>query len=85
MTSVVRGDVALRASGSAAMAAVLLTLVATAAAGQDTAACATSDARGGFRLGECAREVSRWNRRTNSRQRGAQQGIFPILGFDWWF
>jgi hypothetical protein len=26
-----------------------------------------------------------WNRRTNSRQLGEQQGIFPILGFDWRF
>ncbi len=26
-----------------------------------------------------------WNRRTNARQFGAQQGIFPILGFDWRF
>jgi hypothetical protein len=26
-----------------------------------------------------------WNRRTNSQQFGEQQGIFPILGFDWRF
>jgi hypothetical protein len=26
-----------------------------------------------------------WNRRTNSQQFGEQQGIFPILGFDWGF
>jgi hypothetical protein len=26
-----------------------------------------------------------WNRRTNTRQFGEQQGIFPILGFDWRF
>ena len=26
-----------------------------------------------------------WNRRTNSQQLGEQQGIFPILGFDWRF
>ena len=26
-----------------------------------------------------------WNRRTNARQFGEQQGIFPILGFDWRF
>jgi hypothetical protein len=26
-----------------------------------------------------------WNRRTNTRQTGEQQGIFPILGFDWRF
>jgi len=27
----------------------------------------------------------RWNRRTNRQQFGEQQGIFPILGFDWRF
>jgi len=26
-----------------------------------------------------------WNRRTNAQQFGEQQGIFPILGFDWRF
>ncbi len=26
-----------------------------------------------------------WNRRTNSQQFGEQQGIFPIVGFDWRF
>jgi hypothetical protein len=26
-----------------------------------------------------------WNRRTNTQQFGEQQGIFPILGFDWRF
>ena len=26
-----------------------------------------------------------WNRRTNSQQFGEQQGLFPILGFDWRF
>jgi hypothetical protein len=26
-----------------------------------------------------------WNRRTNARQFGEQQGIFPVLGFDWRF
>jgi hypothetical protein len=26
-----------------------------------------------------------WNRRTNTEQFGEQQGIFPILGFDWRF
>ena len=26
-----------------------------------------------------------WNRRTNTRQFGEQQGIFPILGLDWRF
>jgi hypothetical protein len=26
-----------------------------------------------------------WNRRTNSEQFGEQQGVFPILGFDWRF
>ena len=26
-----------------------------------------------------------WNRRTNSEQFGEQQGLFPILGFDWRF
>ena len=26
-----------------------------------------------------------WNRRTNEQQFGEQQGIFPILGFDWRF
>ena len=24
-----------------------------------------------------------WNRRANTQQSGEQQGIFPILGFDW--
>jgi hypothetical protein len=28
---------------------------------------------------------SSWNRRTNRQQFGEQQGIFPILGFDWRF
>jgi hypothetical protein len=27
----------------------------------------------------------RWNRRTNSQRFGEQQGLFPILGFDWRF
>jgi hypothetical protein len=27
----------------------------------------------------------RWNRRSNTLQFGEQQGIFPILGFDWRF
>ena len=27
----------------------------------------------------------RWNRRTNAQQFGEQQGLFPILGFDWRF
>ena len=26
-----------------------------------------------------------WNRRTNAEQFGEQQGLFPILGFDWRF
>ncbi len=26
-----------------------------------------------------------WNRRTNAQQFGGQQGLFPILGFDWRF
>jgi hypothetical protein len=26
-----------------------------------------------------------WNRGTNTEQFGEQQGIFPILGFDWRF
>jgi outer membrane receptor for ferrienterochelin and colicin len=26
-----------------------------------------------------------WNRRTNTQQFGEQQGVFPILGFDWRF
>ena len=26
-----------------------------------------------------------WNRRTNSQQFGEQQGVFPVLGFDWRF
>jgi hypothetical protein len=26
-----------------------------------------------------------WNRRSNTQQFGEQQGIFPILGFDWRF
>ena len=26
-----------------------------------------------------------WNRRTNAQQFGEQQGIFPIVGFDWRF
>ena len=67
----------------------------------DTASCATSDAQGAFRIGELRAGAYRleilplaglpftsehtWNRRSNSQQSGEQQGIFPIIGFDWRF
>jgi hypothetical protein len=56
------------------IAALLLVLMATSASAQDTTG-----------VGAINFASYSWNRRTNTQRFGEQQGLFPILGFDWRF